>query len=475
MAVPPDEYMAAFLTGKARLFRDAIRLVLDHGGPTAEADAFRLAEQARGRALLDLLRHEDPHESRGADRKLQREARRLEREIDGLASRMPSIERGAGTDDANRRAAEVSVREARLRDCLDRIAEYDPASVRLRRGAAPGLEEVQQALTADETLVEYFLGEEELVTFVVDCDGMHVHRRVLLRPMLRDLLKRASFQLDRPTLASHAHPSLADALLPGAHAVLEELHRLLIEPVAEHLTRRRIVVVPHGDLNGLPFHALGIGGEALLLQHEVIQAPSASIYLHCRQNHAKRTRTALLLGVPDEAAPDIRREVEQLSAFVPRNRCFIGPTATSEVLARYGRRARIIHIAAHARFDRDDPMESGVNLGDGWLTIPRIAALKLQPELIVLAGCATGKVSVTEGGELFGLARGFLQAGASAMVTSFWPVPDEATTAFMQSFHTRLAEGLAPATALRAAALAAREENPHPFHWAPFTLMGDGG
>ena len=87
------ELMAAFLTGKARLFRDAIRLVLDLGGPTANADAFRLAEQARGRALLDLLRHEDPHESRGADRKLQREARRLEREIDGLASRMPSIER----------------------------------------------------------------------------------------------------------------------------------------------------------------------------------------------------------------------------------------------------------------------------------------------------------------------------------------------------------------------------------------------
>ena len=475
MAVPPDEYMAAFLTGKARLFRDAIRLVLDLGGPTADADAFRLAEQARGRALLDLLRHEDPHESRGADRKLQREARRLEREIDGLASRMPSIERGANTDDANRRAAEVSVREQRLRACLDRIARDDPASVRLRRGAAPGLDEVQRALTADETLVEYFLGDEELTTFVVDANGLHVHRRTLLRPVLRDLLRRASFQLDRPNLVVHPVPGLAQAMLPSAHAVLEELYRLLIEPIAPLLTRRRIVVVPHGDLNGLPFHALGVGGRPLILEHEVIQAPSASIYLHCRQNRATRTRTALLRGVPDEAAPDIRREVEQLAAFVPRNRRFIGEEATSGVLARYGRRARIIHIAAHARFDRDDPMESGVNLGDGWLTIPKIAALRLQPELIVLAGCATGKVSVTEGGELFGLARGFLQAGASAMVTSFWPVPDEATTAFMQSFHTRLAEGLAPATALRAAALEAREENPHPFHWAPFTLMGDGG
>ncbi|MDA1195412.1 MAG: CHAT domain-containing protein, partial [Planctomycetota bacterium] len=442
VAVPPDEYMAAFLTGKARLFADAVRLVLDHGGPDAPARAFELAEQARGRALLDLLRHEDPHEAKGGDRRLQREARRLEREIDGLASRMPSIERGAHTDDANRRAAEASAREQRLRACLDRLAEYDPAAVRLRRGAAPDLAEVQAALTADETLIEYFLGNEELITFVVDVDGLRVHRRPLLRPVLRDLLTRMSFQLDRPNLASRALPALAGALLPSANAVLDELYRLLIEPIRPHLTRRRVVIVPHGDLNGLPFHALGIAGHPLLLDYEVVQAPSASIYLHCRQPRGRRYGTALILGVPDETAPDIRREVEQLSAFVPRNRCFVGKEATSANLVRYGRRARVVHIAAHARFDRTDPMESGVCLGDGWLTIPRIAELKLAPELIVLAGCATGKVSVTEGGELFGLVRGFLQAGASAMVTSFWPVPDEATTAFMQLLHRHLAAGL---------------------------------
>ncbi|MDF1701967.1 MAG: CHAT domain-containing protein, partial [Planctomycetota bacterium] len=365
MAVPPDEYMAAFLDNQARLFRDAIRLVLDRGGAPARAEAFRLAEQARGRALLDLLRHEAPHESRGADRKLQREAHRLEREIEGLASRMPSIERGAKTDDANRRAAEVSVREQRLQACLHQLAEHDPASVRLRRGAAPGIEEVQGALTADETLVEYFLADDELITFVVDADGLHIHRRALLRPVLRDVLTRASFQLDRPNLAAHALPALSKALLPSANAVLEELYHLLIAPIASRLTRRRIVIVPHGDLNGIPFHALGLGGEPLLLRHEVIQAPSASIYLHCRQSRAKRTRTALLLGVPDEAAPDIRREVEQLAGFVPRNRCFIGREASSSALARYGRRARIIHIAAHARFDRDDPRGRGaVRLGD---------------------------------------------------------------------------------------------------------------
>jgi len=475
MAVPPDEYMAAFLTGKARLFRDAVRLVLDFGGPDAPTRAFELAEQARGRALLDLLRHQAPHAGSRTNRALEREALRLEREIDGLASRMPSIDRGTHPADVDRRQREVSHREERLRACLDKLAEHDPMSVRLRRGAPPRRQDVQAALTEHETLVEYFFADDELVTFVVTQDALHVHRRAVTRDYLQEVLRRMSFQLNHPHLYTHYNAAMVHAAARSAGQVLEELAQLLMEPIRPWLRTRRIVVVPHGDLNGVPFHALGPGGAPLLLEHEVVQAPSASIYLHCKQERAARAGTALLLGVPDEAAPDIRREVEALRSFVPNHRCFIGTEASSEVLRRYGRRARVIHVAAHARFDRNDPMESGVKLGDGWLTIPRIAELQLRPELLVLAGCATGQVSVTEGGELFGLVRGFLQAGAAGMVTSLWPVPDTATTAFMQAFHRELADGRSPAAALRATALRTRTEKPHPFFWSPFVLMGHGG
>ena len=119
-------------------------------------------------------------------------------------------------------------------------------------------------------------------------------------------------------------------------------------------------------------------------------------------------------------------------------------------------------------------MESGVLLGDGWLTIVRIAELRLRSDLIVLAGCATGRVSVTEGGEIFGLVRGFLQAGAAGLMTSLWPVPDTETTEFMHGFHRRLADGETPAAALRATALEIRARKPHPFYWAPFVLLGCG-
>lgn len=472
VAVPPDEYMAAFLTGKAALFQDAARMVLDLGGASAQVRAFELAEQGRGRALLDLLRFERPRSAGGEHGALQREAYRLEREIDGLGTRMPSIERGTSGDDADRRALEAARREERLRACLDRLATQDPRGTRLRRGQPPRFREFTEALGKDETLIEYFLAGNELITFVLAAGRLHVRRRSLDALEFRKLLERTSFQLDRLNLQDQYDDRYAATLVRSAGAVLEELHDLVIAPVRALIRTKRIVIVPHGDLNGVPFHALESGGRPLLLDHEVVQSPSGSVYLHCKSTQVRRTKTSLLLGVPDETAPHIRREITQLAHLLPRNRQFVGKSATEEALRRYGRRARVIHIAAHARFRHDDPMESGVKLADGWLTIPRIAELKLQPELLVLAGCATGRVSVTEGGEVFGLVRGFLQSGAANLLTTLWPVPDRQTTRFMEHFYRALDGGAS--AALRKAALAMREEQPHPFHWAPFVLMGAG-
>jgi CHAT domain-containing protein len=42
----------------------------------------------------------------------------------------------------------------------------------------------------------------------------------------------------------------------------------------------------------------------------------------------------------------------------------------------------------------------------------------------------------------------------------------------MQSFYGHLRGGVAKAKAARAATLETRDRHPHPFYWAPFTLVG---
>ena len=473
MSAPPDEYMAAFLRGRAAVFEDAIRLVLKLGGRRAPALAFELTEASKARALLDLLRA-GPGDGRDRGTTRVRESEALVREIDGLTGRLPKADGGSQGAGVRRDAENLRRREERLRACVDR-----------RRGGAPGnpaahdeaidLAAISAALPADTTLVEYHLGERELVTFVVTADALRVVRRDVRREDVGRLVARMRFHVDRSDLTTELLGE--DGVRTQAEAsalVLGELSSLLLEPVAPYLKTRRIVVVPHGELHGVPFQALSAGGAPLLLAHEVAFAPSASIFARSTRRAGPVGSGVLVLGVPDDEAPLIAEEVRLVASHHARARSFLGDAATRGELSRRGRRARVVHVATHAVYRADDPMSSALRLGDGWLTTDQIYGLRLGADVVVLSGCGTGRATVTEGDDPLGLVRGFLRAGAGNLVTSLWRVSDASALVFMERFHRGLSCGAAPAAALREAALAVRERFPHPHHWAAFVLTSGG-
>ena len=78
------------------------------------------------------------------------------------------------------------------------------------------------------------------------------------------------------------------------------------------------------------------------------------------------------------------------------------------------------------------------------------------------------------GDEILGLARGLLYAGARTLLLTLWDVHDQSTAEFMQSFYAHLdASHPQRALAHQAATLRVRGDRPHPFHWAPFVLLGN--
>ena len=118
-------------------------------------------------------------------------------------------------------------------------------------------------------------------------------------------------------------------------------------------------------------------------------------------------------------------------------------------------------------------MFSAVHLGDGYLSVYDLYNLRLPVELLTLSGCATGLSVVAEGDEIMGLARGLLYAGAQTLLLTLWDVHDRSTAGFMRSFYAHLRdERTSKARALQLAMLELREEHPHPYYWAPFTLIG---
>ncbi|HSR41647.1 MAG TPA: CHAT domain-containing protein, partial [Longimicrobiales bacterium] len=111
----------------------------------------------------------------------------------------------------------------------------------------------------------------------------------------------------------------------------------------------------------------------------------------------------------------------------------------------------------------------------GLLYARRIRTLPLDGTLVVLSACETGAGRLAGGEGVLSLGRAFLQAGASGVVVTHWPV-GPATADLMGELHRALADGTPPAEALRRAQLALLAGgHPEPFHWAPFALLAGAG
>jgi CHAT domain-containing protein len=258
----------------------------------------------------------------------------------------------------------------------------------------------------------------------------------------------------------------------GADHYLGRLYDALVKPLEESLGDRDLVVIPHGRLHYAPFHALYDGERYVIERRAVSYAPSATVYAMCATAPRGAGSGALLCGVSDGHAPEIDRELETLQGLFPGARVLSGAAATRAAFAREAEGCRVVHVASHASFRRDNPMLSGLHLADGDFSFYDVFGLRLSADVVVLSGCNTGTVAVGGGDELHGLVRGFLYAGAPSLVISMWAADDAATAELMREFHERLRGGYTPRDALRAAQCSALARHEHPYYWAPFTLLG---
>jgi CHAT domain-containing protein len=275
--------------------------------------------------------------------------------------------------------------------------------------------------------------------------------------------------------------TFASVLLNATQTHLQELHKLLVEPICKSLAGGHLVISPHGILHHLPFHALFDGRQYLIDEFTVSYAPSASVYALCQARSAasggsqvreSMVRESLVLGVPDPTVPFVQDEVEAVAACLPNSEVFLGQSATAERLRQKGPGSRFIHIATHGYFRRDNPMFSGIRLGDSYLSLYDLYQLKLPAELVALSGCSTGLNVVAAGDELMGLARGLIHAGAETSMLTLWDVQDESSAQLMKLFYSHLARGHSKAVALQQAMRRVKAERPHPYYWAPFILIG---
>lgn len=239
-----------------------------------------------------------------------------------------------------------------------------------------------------------------------------------------------------------------------------------------------LVVSPFGRLHHVPLGALCPGGQPLLERNPLALLPSSSLLRALRSAaHKEPAVPAAVFGDPTGDLAGARSEALEVAQRF-RVKAALGPEATIGAVTDALIRSGVVHVAAHAAFDSDDALGSGVVLSDGLLTARGIISLRAPAlSLVTLSACETGVSQTDAAEELVGLTRALMFAGADAIVVSLWKVPDASTLEVMQGFYEGIiGEKRQPTVdALRSAVLAARDRyGPTRFDtWAGFQLVGD--
>jgi len=118
---------------------------------------------------------------------------------------------------------------------------------------------------------------------------------------------------------------------------------------------------------------------------------------------------------------------------------------------------------------------SYLQLADGQLYADDMLQQDMSYELVTLSACETGRANIAASDELIGLGRGFLYAGAGALLVSLWQVADTSTLYFMERMYKALRTGASKAAAVREAQRSMLVDEPwfHPAFWGAFQLIGD--
>jgi CHAT domain-containing protein len=492
--IAADEFKATFLGDKMEVYEDAIRACLDEDGGGSIEEAFRLVESAKSRGLADLLasylRDAPPRRLRkgGVEHETRASLLKLIEELNWHSSHAKLEDEKGGqrrATVADRYGREVARCERKIALLFRRLeAEGLPFDDGDRLRAA-SVAELQDTLEPGETAIEYFTTMDEISAFVITRGTVEVVRTFASKRDVEQTIGAFKFQIEKFNYGAGFADGYFAQLNQAANQHLGVLYRSLFAPIERFVTNDRLIVIPHGALHYVPFHALLNRSGYLVDQYEISYSPSAAVLRLCRKM-AQQTQTLnvnsrisgsrgdmVALGLAQHDTPEVAGEIRALGALFPNAVTLTGDRATRDNLMRAAPKARYLHLASHGYFRRDNPMFSFLRLADSNLNFYSLMDLKLKAEMVTLSACHTGVNRVFPGDELHGLMRGFMRAGAPSLVASLWATGDASTAELMKQMYSRISAGVSKRGALRSAQLAVKDEYGHPYYWAPFILMGN--
>ncbi len=434
------------------------------------AKAFDLLERSRARAMAELMNSREVTLNNPEDQALFARSVEVEAKLAAAQNKLFNYSGVGQVESDELHALQQSVDELQNQySALQaKIAQQSPKLHQLGEQTPVTLESAQAAAKrGGYDLLYYLCLEDGVVIWHIGGDSQHPVKVYYTRSTLI------------PRVASW-YESLSDSHAKFDEATAKEFFLVLVNPVLQYVTTKHLVIVPHEDLNSVPFQALqNPDGSYLGERFQISYAPSATVLAdlgsHPDFSHGR------LLALADPGITNAAGEVKALGELYPppRSKVVTDPLVRKQDVKNWSPDYNLLHLSVHGIFDSTDPLLSYLKLrptpaDDGHFTAAEMFGLRLpKNSMVVLSACETGRVEVTHSNEVLGMVRSLLYAGASNVVLSSWQVNATSTALWMETFY-REAQTKPPSEAAQLALIAVKKvpEYQHPFYWAPFLLTG---
>lgn len=492
------ELRTSYASGRSAVYADLV-VVLLRLGRTAEA--FEVADAARGRGLLEHLATART-EARAASgpAKTLTDAEVLLRRIDELMAKLQVRDQTIPRERTPDYVATTKELDDRLRqvrgeyeEMLARRVRDDPAAMALIGGGRADARAVQASLEPGEILLEYFVTASRLYIFAVSPTDL---TSITSDVTADDLAARV--RLARDLMASRAADDARTRRVLGA------LHTIVFRPVAAAGALRgvrRVIVVSHAVLTYLPLAALvdPATGRYVAEDYAITHVPSAAalpVLRAAAMRELPEARAAAEVFAPfPDALPATAAEARSFRASVPGAVAHEGNAATEGRLREALASGAVVHVATHGVMNARNPLFSRIELapGDngrrgpeissddnGRLEVHELLDLHFQSPLIFLSGCETGlgaswSTQFETGQDYTTVAQALLFAGARNVVATLWRIDDQGAAELATRFYSaRKSLGAPEALAQAQREMIANPRWRSPYLWAAYEVSGGG-
>lgn len=250
-------------------------------------------------------------------------------------------------------------------------------------------------------------------------------------------------------------------------SALEELTPLLMPlfnaDLPQYIKPNEVIIFClTGALHRIPIHAVPVNGTPLIERNPIAYCSSLTTLYRGFQTISKvqpsSRKVESLAIVPSyrepwitdaEAERHLLQQIERTSAGLNAEP-LIGPSLNKKIVQASSSKRAHIHYFGHVRYDSKTPLHSALLLNDAALKEPLLSSpdsesltvrdlfsCTLQkPTLVTLIGCGSGQSLISSSDDVLGLPSAFQFAGASAIVSTLWPISaDDGAEFAAQLYH----------------------------------------